>query len=71
MFNEFKQGERVIVCGIGKNNEKIYINKTAKILEKDDYYKDYHVKFVDGTDDWLESQYIRKLKRNRKRRKEI
>ena len=60
MFNEFKNGETVIVCGIGKKNGKLYKNKSAVVIERDTYFKDYHLKFKDGTDDWFEPEDIRK-----------
>lgn len=70
MFNEFKNGEKVIVCGSGENNGKFYKNLPAKIIERDPYYHDYHVKFKDGTDDWLLPEHIRKpYSRKMKRRK--
>ncbi len=60
MHNEFKNGTKVIVCGPGEKNGKFYKNVPAKILERDPYYLDYHVKFKDGTDDWLLPKHIRK-----------
>ncbi len=60
MFNEFKNGERVIVCGIGENNGKRYINVPGRIVERDTYYKDYLVRFKNGAEDWIEPKYIRK-----------
>lgn len=60
MHNKFKNGTKVIVCGPGEKNGKFYKNVPAKILERDSYYLDYHVKFKDGTDDWLLPKHIRK-----------
>ena len=42
------------------NNGKIYKNVSAIIIERDPYYKDYHVEFRDGTTDWILSEHIRK-----------
>ena len=56
MFNEYKKGHRVIVYGPGQkldNNGKckFYKNKPAIIVERDPYYKDYCVRFKDGSED--------------------
>jgi hypothetical protein len=68
MFNEFKNGEKVIVYGPGENDGKFYRNIPAKIIERDPYYKDYHVEFKDGTDDWILSEHIRKPYSRKKKR---
>lgn len=60
MFNRYKNGQKVIVYGPGENDGKLYKNVPAQIIERDPYYKDYHVLFLDGTDDWLLPKYIRK-----------
>ena len=62
MFNKFKNGEKVIVYGPGEEDGKIYYNVQGTIIERDPYYKDYHVSFDDGTEDWLLPKYIHKLK---------
>ena len=68
MFNEFKKGHKVIVYGFGKNNGKFYKNVPAIVIERDPHFKDYHLKFKDGTDDWVLPKYIRKpYARKRKR----
>lgn len=70
MHNEFKNGAKVFVCGPGEKNGKFYNDVPAKILERDPYYLDYHVKFKDGTDDWFLPEHIRKpYARKKKRRK--
>ena len=71
MYNQFNDGELVFVCGPGEKSKKFYCNVPARIIERDPYYKDYHVHFRDGTDDWLLSIYIykRKPKKRRRRRK--
>lgn len=60
MYNRFKDGSKVLVYGPGQNNGKHYDNKVAIILERDPYYHDYHVKFEDGTDDWILAKYLQK-----------
>lgn len=60
MHNKFKNGEKVFVFGPGENDGTFYRNIPAIIIERDPYYLDYLVKFKDGTEDWVESQYLRK-----------
>lgn len=60
MFSKFKKGSEVIVYGIGQNNGKFYKNVSAIIIERDPYFKDYHVQFANGTDDWILPKYLRK-----------
>lgn len=45
MFNKFKNGEKVIVCGPGENNGKYYKNLPAKIIERDPYFYDCAKRF--------------------------
>lgn len=72
MFNEFKKGHKVIVYGPGQNDGKFYRNVPAIIVERDPYYKDYCVKFLDGTEDWILPEYLRKpYARKQKRSKKI
>ena len=59
MHNEFKNGNKVFVDGPGQNNGKYYHKKLAIIIARDPYYFDYHVRFKDGTEDWILSQYLR------------
>lgn len=66
MFNEFKNGTKVIVCGLGKIDGKFYKNLPAIIIECDSYFKDYHVKFKDGTEDWIAPEHLRKPYSKRK-----
>ncbi len=66
MNNEFKNSTLVIVCGPGENNGKIYRNVLGIIVERDPYYKDYLVRFQDGTEDWFLPRYIRKLCKRKK-----
>lgn len=60
MHNEFRNDETVFVCGLGEENGKLYNSVPAKILERDPYYLDYHVKFKDGTEDWILPEHLRK-----------
>lgn len=60
MFNKYKNGSKVIVYGTGKNNGKFYKNVPATVIEVDPYYRDYHLKFKDGTEDWLSEEHLRK-----------
>lgn len=60
MHNEFKNGSKVFVYGPGQNDGKFYNKKLAIILERDPYFRDYHVKFKDGTEDWILPKYLRK-----------
>ena len=45
MHNEFKNKTKVIVYGPGENNGKMYRNVPAIVIERDPYYKVYHVRF--------------------------
>lgn len=71
MHNKFKNHEKVFVYGPGENTGTFYRNVPAFIIERDPYYLDYLVKFKDGTEDWIEPQYLRKPfeRRHKKYRK--
>lgn len=60
MFNKYKKGSKIFVYGYGKINGKFYENISGRIMECDPYYKDYLIKFKDGTEDWVLPQYLRK-----------
>lgn len=66
MNNLFKDHESVIVNGFGKNNNYSYKNKLAIIICRDSYFKDYNVKFENGTEDWINEKYLKKTKRRAK-----
>ena len=68
MFNEFKNGDKIFVAGIGEIDGKIYKNIPAKIIGRDPYFKDYLVQFKDGTEDWFLPKYLRKPYSRKKRR---
>ncbi len=60
MFNKFQKNCKVIVYGFGKVNGKFYKNVSAIIIERDSYFKDYLVRFNDGTEDWILPKDLRK-----------
>lgn len=62
MFNKFKKGDKVIVNGIGKCNETQYKDKIAIIIKRDYFFKDYNIKLKDGTEDWIDEEYLKKVK---------
>lgn len=66
MNNKFKNGSNVIVYGPGEKDGKFYKNKSAIIVERDPYYKDYLVRFKDSSEDWLLPVHIRKPYSRRK-----
>lgn len=69
MYNKFKKGEKVIVCGLGEEHGRFYKNEPAIIIERELYYKDYLVKFKNGNEDWILPEYLRKpYSQKRKRR---
>ena len=60
MFNKYKNNERVIITGFGKNNKKYYFERKGIIICRDPFFLDYNVKFEDGTEDWLDENCISK-----------
>jgi len=60
MHNKFKDGSKVFVYGRGQENGKYYYKEPAIILERDPHFRDYHVRFKDGTEDWILSKNLRK-----------
>ena len=65
MHTNYKIGEEVKIIGFGKNNKNYYYYRKAVIIEYDIYYKDYCVRFKNGTIDWLSPKFIRKIKNKR------
>lgn len=59
MFNRFKKKSKVMVYGPSKAG-RFYRNEVAIILERDSFFKDYHIKFKNGTDDWIDADFLRK-----------
>ena len=62
MFSKFKIHDKVIVNGIGKCNGKEYKNMTAIVINRDPFFMDYNVRFEDGTEDWIDEEYLEKYK---------
>ena len=64
MFSKFKKGVMVLVVGKGKIEPiKTYKYRYGKVIQRDDFFKDYEIKFKDGTTDWLDEQYLRYSKK--------
>lgn len=61
MFNKFKDGEIVIINGIGKCNNTIYVNVVGRVICRDPYFLDYNVLLEDGTEDWFDGKYLIKV----------
>ena len=66
MYNKFKDGDSVIVNGIGKCNDKRYKNKFGKVICRDPFFFDYNIQFEDGTEDWIDDIYIEKYESEEK-----
>ena len=60
--NSFKINEIVLVKGFGKCNNKYYHNIIGRVICRDPYFKDYNIKFQDGTEDWFNLEYLNKYK---------
>lgn len=69
MRNKFKKGEKVLVNGIGKKENKIYKNKRGSIIEKDAFFLDYNVAFSKKEDDWFNENQIKKTRKYNERKK--
>ncbi len=70
MYGKFKKNHKVFVKGYGEKSGKFYNNKSAIIVERDPYFKDYLVRFTDNSEDWILPKYLRKpYERKRKERK--
>lgn len=67
MFNKFKINDIVIVNGYGKNDSKYYKDRIAVVICRDTYFGDYNVRFEDGTEDWLDEEFLRKCKRRKRK----
>lgn len=68
MFNKFKNGERVLVNGFGKNSGKYYSRKRGHVICRDPYYKDYNIIFPDGTEDWFNEEDLRKSRKEKNKK---
>lgn len=67
MRNKFKRGDIVVVNGIGKKEDRVYINKRGSIIERDAFFLDYNVKFSKKEDDWFNERALRKVVNLRER----
>ena len=61
MFNKFKINEIVIVNGSGKMNDERYNNRIAIVICRDPFYLDYNIRFEDGSEDWIDEEYLKKV----------
>lgn len=66
MKSKFKIGDKVIVNGVGKNQNKVYRNKRGYIIERDDFFKDYNVKFTKKISDWFNERALKKVREKKK-----
>ena len=41
---------------------KKYIKQTAIVINRDPFFMDYNVRFEDGTEDWIDEEYLEKYK---------
>lgn len=62
MFNKFKNGELVIITGIGKCDNIIYVNAVGRVICRDPYFLDYNVLLENGKEDWFDAKYLSKIK---------
>lgn len=67
MFNKFKNNQKVIVNGFGKCNHRRYRYKKGIVICRDPYYLDYNIRFEDGTEDWVDEKFLRKVRGEKKR----
>lgn len=61
MFMKFKRNQQVLINGIGKFEDTIYKNKLATVIRRDPYFKDFYVRFEDGTADWISPEHIKPI----------
>lgn len=74
MFNKFKVNQKVRVNGTGKKDDKYYNNQVGKIIERDNYFCDYLVRFKDKSEDWFDEfnlKHIRKYTRKEQKNENI
>ncbi len=60
MFNKFKNGKKAIVCGYGEEFGRFYDYELGIVKERDPYYKDYLIEFMDGSEDWFSLDCLHK-----------
>lgn len=66
MFNKFKNNEKVIVNGFGKCDGTFYKNAKAVVICRDPYFLDYNIRFDDGTEDWIDGEFLEKFEGEKK-----
>jgi len=67
MYSKFKNGERVIVLGVGKMFNKFYYKSKGKVINRDPYFKDYCVKIDKGINDWFDEECLHKMRQRGKK----
>ena len=67
MNDKFKIGEKVLVRGYGKEDGKFYNREYGYVICKDPYYKDYNIKFKDGSEDWFNKGSLYKIRKGKKK----
>ena len=51
-----EKGYQIVIASFQKFEIEI-----AEVIERDPYFKDYHIRFEDGSEDWLLPKYLLKL----------
>ena len=69
MFSQINIGDTVLVNGLGKTDNMQYTNLIAIVIERDSYYKDFLVRFNDGTEDWFSPKFLHILYKKRRQKK--
>ena len=60
MRSKFKDGETVIVNGIGECDNTEYSNRKAVVICRNPHFLDYNIVFDDGTEDWIQWEFLMK-----------
>ena len=60
MRNKFNYNELVKVDGMGKIYGKVK-NKLGFIIEKDQFFEDYHIDLIFGNKDWFNEKDIKRI----------
>lgn len=69
MYQKFKKGTVVVVKGMGKEDPiRRYKYRYGKVVERDDFFHDYKIRFKDGTTDWIDEKYLRHAKKENRRK---
>lgn len=51
----------------GKINNSYYYKRKGVVICRDPYYKDYNIKFDDGSEDWFDEEYLTKLRKEKRK----